>query len=350
MVALVAATRGRASDDRFLLASKAMLSRLVVCVAALACFPLASCSEEEEPEGRAGEIRSNDSWGRVRLTGTVQIYPGAVVEIQGDADIECSPAAQVIVAGTLRKAAGARAKISCAEWGGIVVAQGGVVDLNGIDLDNAGTTIETTVGAGESKLTDATIRNSLKPFLIRKQSKLTLTNVKAITPAKVDDNILSIADVFGTLVASRLDYDAGPSEGISVKDGGDVTIEDSIIHGTNGQDMISAYKAKSIKVSYSTLSGAHCGPHIEGIESFTFDHVTSEKNTYGFTIYQAGAGPHVVRDSNLSGDAAWLDLQGDHGPITFENVYTTGGKEVVQNTSAPTINKATAPIPNARPR
>jgi hypothetical protein len=330
-----------------------MLRRLVLgVVPVLGCLSIAGCSQEEkEPDGRAGDIRANDSWGDVKITGTVQVFPGAVVEIQPGAMITCTPASKIVIGGTLRKAAGARSKISCEDWSGIVVAQGGVVDLDGIDLENPQVGIETTIGAGATTLKDATITNSLKPFLVGKQSKLTLTNVKATTPKTVADNVLSIGDVHGVLVASRLDYDAGPNEGISLKEGGEATIEDSVIHGTNGQDMISAYNAKRLDVSYSILSGAHCGPHIEGIEAFTIDHVTSENNTYGLTIYAAGAGPHVVRDSNVSGDAAWLDLQGEHGPITFENVYYSGGKEVIQNTAAPSLGtKPDAPIANAKPR
>lgn len=330
-----------------------MPRRVILSSVALVLFAgLAGCSSDDgsEPNTRAGDIRTNDVWKNgLELTGTVRVIAPAVVEIEPGATIRCAPGAQILVGGTLRKAAGARSKISCASWGGIVVAQGGKVELEGFDLENGG--IETTDGAGDSSLTDASIKGSLKPFLVGPKSKLSLTKVNVVVPSKVDDNVVSIAEVRGSLVASRLDYDAGPNEGISLKDGGEAVIEDSNIHGTNGRDMVSAYKAKGLKLSYSILSGAHCGPHIEGIDTFTIDHVTSEKNTYGITIYGAGAGPNVVKDSNLSGDAAWLDIQGDHGPITFENVHFSGGKEVVANTDPPKLPaNAPAPIANAKPR
>lgn len=325
-----------------------------VALVALALVPLPACSSDDgaQPDTRAGDIRTNDVWKNgVELTGTVRIIAPAVVEIEPGAAIKCAPGAQILVGGTLRKAAGTRSKIACAEWGGIVVAQGGKVELDGFELENAAIGIDTTEGAADSSLTNASIKGSLKPFRVGTKSKLTLTKVDAVVPSKVDDNVISIAEVRGTLVASRLDYDAGTNEGISLKDGGEAVIEDSNLHGTNGQDMVSAYKAKSLKLSYSTLTGAHCGPHIEGIDSFTIDHITSEKNTYGLTIYGAGAGPNVVKDSNLSGDAAWLDLQGDHGPITFENIHFGGGKEVIMNTDPPTLPpNAPAPIANAKPR
>lgn len=327
---------------------------LLPSLLALGSVSFVGCSSDEAapPETRAGDIRTADVWkDGLELTGTVRVIAPAVVEIAPGATIRCAPGVQILVGGTLKKAAGAVSKITCDDWGGIVVAQGGKIDLDGFEIENAQVGLETTEGAADSSLTNGRIQNALKPFLVGTKSKLTLTKVDVVVPHKVPDNVLSIADVRGSLVASRLDYDAGPNEAISLKDGGEAVIEDSNIHGTNGQDMVSAYRAKSLKLSYSTLTGAHCGPHLEGIESFTIDHVTSEKNTFGLTIYGAGNGPNIVKDSNLSGDSAWLDLQGDHGPITFENVYFSGGKEIVINTPPTTLpQKAPAPIPSAKPR
>jgi len=77
---------------------------------------------------------------------------------------------------------------------------------------------------------------------------------------------------------------------------------------------------------------------------------TSEDNIYGITIYAASVeGPHIIKDSNFAGTAAWLDLQGDHGPITFENVFTTG-EETILRTDPPTITRAPARIEGAGPR
>lgn len=326
---------------------------MLLSLAALPCLCVAGCSSEEDstPDARVGDIRTNDVWKNgLELTGTVRIIGPSVVEIEAGAVIKCSKGTQILVGGVLRKAPGARAKIECEEWTGILVAQGGKVELDDFELTNASVAMETTEGAADSTLAKVAINNSLKPFLVGKGSKLVLNDVKAITPRQVADNVLSIADVRGTLIAKKLDYDAGPSEGISLKDGGSAEIEDSFIHGVGGQDMLSTYGAKSLTLTYSTLSGAHCGPHIAGVESFTIDHVISEKNSYGITIYAAGAGPNVVKDSNLSGDAAWLDIQGEHGPITFENVFTSGGDPLVKDTAPPTIKKASGPVAGAGPR
>lgn len=331
-------------------------------VASLACLTavvlaLAGCSSEADadaPYTRVGEIRASEVWkdGLV-LTGSVTIYPGAEVEIAPGATITCAEGASILVGGMLRtKSAGARARITCGSWLGVLVAQGGRLDLEGLELENAKAGITTTEGAGESRFVDGAVLRTLKPFVVGAKSKLTVSNAKVTTPEKVGDAEISLTEISGSLVASRLDYDAGANEGLMVKAGGELDLEDSHVHGTNGLDMVSAYEAKRLRVAYSILSGSHCGAHIQGIESFELDHVTSEKNTYGMTIYGSGAGPNLVRDSNLEGAAAWLDFQGQNGPVSFENVHTKGGEIIDTRQSAPpTISgKAQAPIPNAKPR
>jgi hypothetical protein len=330
-----------------------MLRSVTLLSAALGCLAFAGCSSDEAstPETRSGDVRASETWkSGLELTNTVRIIGPAVVEIEAGATIKCSKGVQIQVGGVLRKAAGPRAKIACPDWEGIVVAQGGKVELEDFDLENPLGGITTTPGAADSTLKRGSITKSVKPFTVGKDSKLLLEDVKATAPAEVAADVQSIAEIRGTLIAKKLDYDAVTNEGLSIRDGGSAEIVDSFIHGKGGLDMVSSYGGKSLKLSYSKLSGAHCGPHMQGIDSFEIDHITSEDNTYGITIYEAGAGPLVVKDSNLSGIAAWLDLKGPHGQITFENVFTDGGKALIVETEPPTIKQASAAIPGAAPR
>ncbi len=207
-------------------------------------------------------------------------------------------------------------------------------------------------GATGARLSHGAIATSLKPFIVRAGSTLTLDDVKATTPVKIADGEFSMAEVHGTLVATRLDYDAQSHEGISVKTGGELTVTDSVIHGTGALDLISSYGGKKLSVSYSTLSGGHCGFHFEPAEAFTIDHVTSESNTYGMTIYGSGAGPNTVTASNIAGNAAWLDFQGNqHGAITFDGVFTSGGEVMTGGPVPPNVkNKAAERLTDAKPR
>lgn len=284
------------------------------------------------------------------LTGTVTIAKDGDVEIAPGATVTCAEGATLYVQGTLRaRAAAAHAKITCTRWAGLVVSGGGKADLEGVELENGLVGIATAVGAQESRFADGLIVNSLKPFVVSAGSKLTITNVKATTPVKLTASETSQADVEGILVASRLDYDANASEGISVRKGGELDLQDSVIHGKGGADLISAYGAKKVKLSYSTFNGSHCGIHIEPSESFEIDHVTSE-SIFGITIYGSGAGPNTVKASNLTGSSAWLDFAGENGAIQFEGVYTQGTETLNGGPIPPSITRAAAPIPDAKPR
>lgn len=338
-----------------------MLRRLLCLgLAVTAAGVLGACSSSSSdepgadapnPNARAGEVHGPDTWkdGTV-LTGTVTIAKDGDVTIEPGAKITCAEGATLYVQGALRaRAKASHAKITCTRWAGLVVSAGGLADLEGVDLENGLIGIATAPGALESTYAEGSLVNSLKPFVVSKESKLTLTNVKATTPVKPAAGEASQADVEGVLVASRLDYDAHASEGISVRQGGQLDLSDSTIHGQGGADLVSAYGAKKVKLAYSTFTGSHCGIHIEPSESFEIDHVTSE-STYGITIYGSGAGPNTVKASNLKGDAAWLDFAGENGAITFDGVFTTGTEVLLGGPIPPTINRAAAPVPDAKPR
>jgi hypothetical protein len=337
-----------------------MLSRLALLT--FSVIALASCSSEDAstPATKVGDVRSSEVWkDGLTLTGVVRIFEGATVEIEPGAKIGCTEAALIQVGGTLRvKGTAAHARITCNRWRGIQVAQNGQLDVDGLDIENAEIGIETTKGAGAVNVTDSSILATVRPFLVGESSTLNLTRVKATTPTKLGDFETSVSEVFGSLVAKFLDYQANTNEGIMIQKGGEAEIEDSTLRGTGGLDMVSIYGGKSLKLRYSLLTGGHCGPHLGASKdaelrmpgSLEIDHVTSEGNVYGITIYAADAkGSFVIKDSNLGGSAAWLDLQGDHGPVTFQNVFTTGAESIL-NTDPPNITRAAAKVDQAGPR
>lgn len=339
-----------------------MMRMTRTCFAAWAAVGLLACSSDDSaleqvpaeaanPKARAGEIRQSEVWkDGTFLTGTVTIAPGVVVEIAPGATVKCAEGAAILVGGELRaEAADKPAKITCTSWLGLLVAKGGKLALSGVTLENPQTGITTTEGALASTFSKGAITSSMKPLQVGKASSLLVENVKVTTPAKVSATEVSISEVRGKLEVKHLDYDAGPNQGLSARDGGELVVEDSDLHGNEGLDMVAAYDAKSVTVRYSTLRGAHCGPHIQGVEKLEIDHVTSESNTYGITLYKTGAGPHVVKESNFIGAGAWLDFQGDHGPITMQNVFVSGA-EVIKGGPPPTITKAAQRIATAKPR
>lgn len=333
-----------------------MLRHFAPAMMVVGLIELVGCSSSDEgapdPNARIGDIKTNDVWkDGTKLTGAIRIFEGATVTIEPGARVTCADGVVIQVGGALLVASAAKhATITCSRWRGIQVGQNGSLDIAGLDIENAETGVETTRGAGRVELTDSSILNTARPFLVGKESTVSLTRVKATTPTVLAPLETSVTEIFGKLTAKYLDYEANASEGLMLKDGGEAVIEDSTLKAKNGLDLVSSYGGTSLKLSYSTLKGAHCGPHIQGIGSFEIDHVTSEDNVYGITIYGASMeGPHLVKDSNFGGVLGWLDLQGDHGPIRFDNVFVNG-PELIANTDPPTITKVPSKIDSAVPR
>jgi hypothetical protein len=325
---------------------------------------LSACSSDDapaaNPHDKVGDIRQNQTWKTGdKLVGVVSIFEGATVDIEPGAKIGCTPAAKIQVGGTLRVKAGAnRAKITCPQWSGILVATNGRVELDGVDLENPEVGIETTKGAAETTVSESSITASVRPFLVGEGTKLTATSVKVTTPTTLGSYDVSVSQVFGTLVAKKLDYDAGGNEGMMAMRGGSIEIEDSTLKAKNGADLVSSYGGKLLKVSYTTLTGAHCGPHVDAskdadkvpTESFEFDHISSE-NLFGITIYAVKpGGSYLVKDSNLKGLVSWLDLKSDPAvPLSFVNVFTEGNQDSPNGPPAE-LKLATARIEAAKPR
>ncbi|HEY8074431.1 MAG TPA: right-handed parallel beta-helix repeat-containing protein [Labilithrix sp.] len=324
-----------------------MLSRTVLALALTALIGCSSSSGSAEPQARVGQINGSDTWqGEVTLTGAVIVAKGATVEIAPGAHITCAAGASIYVDGVLHaRAAASHAKISCPTWNGIAVDAGGAIDTEGVELENAQLAIALLDGAADSRFAQGAITNAVHPFTVGKGSTLTLDHVQSKTAATQGVN--GDAPVVGKLVASYLEYDSGANDGVTARDGGALDISDSTFTGAQF-DLVLSYGGSSVKIAYSTFKGSHCGMHIQPADSFTIDHVTAD-DIYGITIYASGNGPNTVSSSNLTGSAAWLDFQGDNGPIAFTNVYVSG-QQVMKGGPPPTITTVAAPIPDAKPR
>jgi hypothetical protein len=322
---------------------------VVLVLALAACSSSSSSDPGGNPNSRAGQISGSDVWkDDVTLTGAVIVGKGADVEIAPGARITCAAGASLYVQGKLHaRAAAQHAKITCPAWNGIAVDVGGSIDMEGVDIENAQVALAILEGALESRFAEGAITAAIHPFAVAKGTKLTVDKVKASVPAEVPVNVVANSEIFGTLVATHLDYDSGTNDGINARDGGSLDISDSTFTGT-ANDLVLSYGGKSVKIAYSTFKGAHCGIHIQPAESFTIDHVTAE-DAFGITIYASGAGPNTVSNSNFTGSSAWLDFQGDNGPITFDNVFVSG-QQILKGGPLPTVKTATAPIPDAKPR
>jgi hypothetical protein len=267
---------------------------------------------------------------------TITVAPGAVVTIAANVAIT--------VRGTLKAAANAQhGKLTGTGWAGILVAQGGTLDLNSLDIQGAQSAIWTQTGNTGATITNSVI-NGDTPFKMETGSKLAIVSSKITATAS--------SAIAGTFTASHMDYDKGTAPGLVLNDAaGTMTISDSNLTGKGGPDFVVSDAGKLVKVEYSTISGSHCALHFGSVDQYTIDHVSFDNidatatNSYAAMLYGSGAGPNTITASNIDGI---LDLSGTNGPLTITKSFVSPTASL-QGTPSPT-SAATSRIADAQPR
>jgi len=288
-----------------------------------------------------GKSVGSETWADGKtIDSNITIRAGAVVEIEPGATINVADDVAITVEGTLRVAStDMHAKLTGTRWTGLVIASGGTLDADGLDIENASAALWTRTGNLDAKLTNGNIV-AQSPFKMEAGSKLSIvkTNVKASAGSAIA----------GTFTASYMVYDKGTAGGLTLNDpAGTMTISDSELKGNGGGDFVISSAGKELKLEYTTISGSHCAIHFTGIDKFTIDHVSADQNSWGAMLYGSGPGPHTITSSNIRNTDTDLDVQGTNGPITVSNTLSTKNKGL---SSDAIKNPATEPIPNARPR
>ncbi len=294
------------------------------------------------PTPDPGETVGSETWADGKqITANITIGAGATVDIPAGATVTVSPNVSITVKGTLKVAAGTtHAKLTGQNWGGLVIAQGGTLTADGLDIENAAKAIWTEGGNADATFTNGVIKAAV-PFNMKPGSKL------AISKSNVTATAASA--IAGTFTASYMDYDKTSAEGLLLSDAqGSMTISDSTLHGAGGGDFVVSSAGKLVKVEYTTISGSHCGLHFSSVDKFIIDHVSDDQNSWGAMLYGSGAGPNEITSSNVRNTDKDLEFQGTNGPTTIKGTYT-GGKNVLA-ANATVTQPATQPVPNAKPR
>jgi hypothetical protein len=259
------------------------------------------------------------------------------------------------VGGALASAAGGARSLFVSEgWSGIVVASGGSLALDGVDIENARAAIEVQTGAASARYDRGAIRASKAPFTVDAGATLTTAHAAVVAP-------LGPSHVVGALTASYLDYDANGFDGITTEsDDAALSIDDSTLHGIDGiTDMIASYTgAASIHVAYTTIEHVHCAFHLERVTSLDVAFVTAQADAYGFMMHGSlSTGTRSIHDSNFTGNLEWGIHEEDtsiNGPIDVSGCYfTANGLGDVYTHAQSGIHvsaSVTTPIAAARPR
>jgi hypothetical protein len=278
---------------------------------------------------------------------TVTIAPGAT--------IHAVDGITITVKGTLKSAPGAKASItSDTTWTGILVAPGGTVQLDGVDLDNAVAPLDVQGGAASATFANAAIHAASSPFVVEAGGKLGVSHV-TVAGTK------AISHVQGELDATYLDYDSNGHDGITAEsDQAVISVEDSTMHGEAGTtDMFVSYQgAGLIHVAYTDITKVHCAFHIERITSLDVSHVTAQGDYTGFMLYGTlPTGTRTVTHSNSMGNLhTGLEEAADsiNGTITFSDDYiaNNGVQDVLTHTASgiQVVSPATAAWADAHPR
>lgn len=347
--------------------------RGLVAVSALAAATLAGCSSGtgtptslttgKAPASTAGGGGTNDgpvvsgdtAWGDGKhITSPIVIAAGATVTIAAGATITCDDGITITVQGSLKSAGGAPSKITGAAWNGIVVAAGGTLALDGVDIENAHTAIEVQTKANPARYDRGTITASVIPLLVDSAATLTTAHANVVASQ-------GTSHVLGSLTASYLDYDANGFDGMTTEsDDALLTIDDSHMHGTNGtSDMIVSYTgAAKIHVAYSIIEQVHCAFHLERVTSLDVAYVTARQDSYGFMMHGSlSTGTRTIQSSNFMNNYEWGIHEEDasiNGPIAVSGCYfnsnQTGDLHLHAASAIQVSGTVAAPVAGAAPR
>lgn len=296
------------------------------------------------PAPETGTEIGTETWKDGKQIATsITIKAGATVDIEPGATVTAASGAAITVKGTLSvKAAANHAKLLGKNWKGIVIASGGTLEVDGLDITDAEIGAWAMTGNTGATFLNSSITNAATPFKMEPGAKLSFTKSKVVkaTGASI---------IAGTFTASYMDYDKGSAEGLELSDAaGSMTISDSTLRGLGGGDYVVSRAGKLVKLEYTTITGSHCGLHFNAVDQFILDHVSDDQNSYGAMLYGSGAGPHQIISSNVRSTDKDLDMSGTNGALTIDKSFT-GGKNTLQ-ANAKITNAAAAPIPDAKPR
>jgi hypothetical protein len=166
--------------------------------------------------------------------------------------------------------------------------------------------------------------------------------------------VSAASSLAGDFTTSYLTYDKGTNEGFSFNDAaGTWKSSDSTFKGNGGGDYIVVDAAKSLSVTYSTISGSHCPFHFSppGPTSYTVDHVSDDTNGYGWMLYGSGTGPNAISNSNFRDTTYNIEMTGTNGNVTLTNNFfgTAINPNKLQSVAKTVGTNATTAIADAKP-
>ena len=262
----------------------------------LALFGLALTSS-------SAHAASNIEWNsQTVLKGQVTIPAGQIVTVAPHTKIVVKDGTKIIVNGTLNAPSGL--SLAGKTWSGLVVT--GTVLLSNFQESGASTS-----------------------FRVGPKGSLTIHGGDI-------SGVLGASVVEGKLIADSLHYDKGAGGGINSSNGtGSISIDNSVLTGAGRDtgDFFGLYGVKSITLTNSKMTGAHCAFHVTGLQDMKLDHVSIYENAYGFMMYgSSNVGTRTITNTTIKNNSFGFDEGSSstrNGPIVISNSTIRGnGKDL----------------------
>ena len=238
------------------------------------------------------------SWSSTtRLQGLITIPVGQVVTVAPNTLINVASGSKLIVAGTLLAPSGFQ--LVGKNWDGLVIT-------------------------GTAKLAKFVETGAQTPFRITATGRLIIHGgkISAVNGASL---------VEGTHIADHLSYDKGSGAGIdSVGGGGVISIDQSTLKGSgrDSGDFFGISALKSISLTNSQMSGAHCAFHVTGVNTMVLANDYIFNNAYGFMMYGSSeASTRNITDTTITNNSFGFDegsAYNRNGAITISHSYIKG--------------------------
>ncbi len=232
-----------------------------------------------------------------RIEGVVTIKAGQVVTVAPNTVINVKDGSKIVVAGTL-------------------IAPSGLV-LRGKNWSG----LEIT---GLAQLTDFEESGARTSFKVNPSGNLILHGAKI-------SGVNGASTVEGTLIADHLKYDKGGGTGIQSSDGkGSISIDQSILTGSgrSSGDFFSFSGLKSISLTNSKMSGAHCAFHVTGVDNMTLNNDYIFDNAFGYMMYGSSKlGTRKITQTTITNNSFGFDegsTSTRNGTITITKSYIKG--------------------------
>ena len=307
------------------------------------------------PPASGATISADETWATGKtISGSVIIAKGVTVTIAPSASVTIADGATITVQGSLKgtSVAAAHAKLTGTAWAGLVVASGGSLALDGVDIDNATIAIDTQSGNVGATYDNSVINAATNPFKVEVGSKLSMSHSMVVGSK-------GLSSVGGSFTASYLDYDSNGSEGVTMVDPAAVfTVDDSKFHGTSngGGDMIVSNNAATLHISHSEIQKCHCAFHINNVTNLDVSFMNVHDDSYGFMQYGSDPanGTRTIASSNFTNLASvGIDESGTNGPIAVTGCYfnaVTGGNVHLIDTEIKVTGTVTKAVTGVGPR